>query len=103
LSPPFAVSRQANLFLIAKRNKTRIFLEPTAKDSVQTVVDTIAKLVNKNPDDVAICFNKIRLTGSQVHAPVPHLQPPTHPPAPRARRPPPAACLRFVPRHCTLS
>eukprot|EP00041_Stephanoeca_diplocostata_P003376 m.33902 g.33902 ORF g.33902 m.33902 type:complete len:128 (+) comp14271_c0_seq1:208-591(+) len=54
------------LFLVARRHKTLIYLEPNGGDFVQTVVDTIARLVKKNPDDVAVVFQGNRLKGNKT-------------------------------------
>jgi len=56
------------LFLLAKREKIRIFLEPNNSDKVFTVVDTIAGILAKNPDDVAICFQNTKLDNNKTLA-----------------------------------
>mmetsp|Transcript_11675 Transcript_11675/g.29979 ORF Transcript_11675/g.29979 Transcript_11675/m.29979 type:complete len:132 (+) Transcript_11675:101-496(+) len=56
----------SNLFIVACREKTLIYLEPNYDDLVQTVVDTIAQLVKQNPDDLAIWFKGQRLQGKKT-------------------------------------
>eukprot|EP00039_Didymoeca_costata_P024168 m.9507 g.9507 ORF g.9507 m.9507 type:complete len:125 (+) comp4076_c0_seq1:50-424(+) len=56
----------SKLFLVARREKTSIFLEPLGSDLVQIVVDTIANMMQKNPDDVALMYQGQRLDGSKA-------------------------------------
>eukprot|EP00035_Acanthoeca_spectabilis_P034337 m.28542 g.28542 ORF g.28542 m.28542 type:complete len:170 (-) comp6564_c0_seq2:291-800(-) len=56
----------SNLFIVACRERTLIYLEPNHDDLVQTVVDTIAQLVKEKPDDVRLCFKGSRLEGKKT-------------------------------------
>ena len=67
------------LFLQARRQKTTVFLEPNASDTVccwqrprlvsalqvQSVVDLIAGLMKQRPEDVAVVFQGKRLDNSK--------------------------------------
>eukprot|EP00053_Salpingoeca_punica_P021130 m.212702 g.212702 ORF g.212702 m.212702 type:complete len:113 (+) comp21178_c0_seq1:95-433(+) len=51
-----------NLFLSLKREKTTVFLEVDAAERVRSVVEQVAKLMQKPADDVALFFNGQRLS-----------------------------------------
>eukprot|EP00048_Salpingoeca_helianthica_P022542 m.18869 g.18869 ORF g.18869 m.18869 type:complete len:112 (-) comp7458_c1_seq1:175-510(-) len=49
------------LFVVARRQKTAIFLELVGSDKVLKAVEMIADISKKGPDDVALFYNEKKL------------------------------------------
>ncbi len=54
------------LFIVARRQKTAVFLELVSGDKVLKAVEIIAEISKKAPDDVALFFNEKKLNEDKV-------------------------------------
>eukprot|EP00730_Choanoeca_flexa_P010175 TRINITY_DN1633_c0_g1_i2.p1 TRINITY_DN1633_c0_g1~~TRINITY_DN1633_c0_g1_i2.p1 ORF type:complete len:109 (+),score=18.06 TRINITY_DN1633_c0_g1_i2:35-361(+) len=60
------MATMSQVFIAAKRGKQTVFLEPNISDKIQTAVDIIADLVQKDGDDIALVYKDVVLDSNKT-------------------------------------